>query len=155
MTSPTPDETDRAAARAWCLMVVGFVVLAAIGLGYGAASLSRASMSLAKPGVMSSQTSGAPAEHVVEVTQVMDGVYAGRIAVKAGDVYLRTGEDLKFRVSAGTPFVMGVPADLHVGAIIHVRGVRDDDNGVSADRIVILTPNVTLKDAPPENNTPD
>ncbi|MBL8644455.1 MAG: hypothetical protein JNK21_11030 [Rhodospirillaceae bacterium] len=140
---------DTASARAWSLAVAGAVVLVSLALGYGAADLSRASMSAsaAKTQAPASQAAGALIEQVVEVVEADDGVYVGRVAVKAGAVYLRTNDTLKFRVFAETPYVMGVPADLHVGAIVHVRGAQEGET-VAADRIVILTPNVKLENPP-------
>lgn len=127
--------------RRWAAGVTVGVIIVSIALGYGAATLSRASMSR---GAAVAQQTSSLTEGVVEVLQQSDGVWRGRVAVKAGQVYRRTDDMLVFRVPDATPFVMGAATDLHVGAIVHVRGAPGD-GALVADRIVILTPNVKLE----------
>lgn len=145
----------------WCAAVVGAVVLASIALGYGAAQVSRASMSAsvaAAPKADGSVAQAAVIEVVVEVLEATPGegavTYRGRVAEKSGAVYRRTDRMVRFGVPENTPFVMGVPADLHVGAIVHVRGIANSDL-IATDRIVILTPNVKLEDAKLQDAAPE
>ncbi|MBL8630286.1 MAG: hypothetical protein JNM81_11685 [Rhodospirillaceae bacterium] len=149
MPHSVSDHASAPSQRAWCVTVVGTVILACAALGYGAAQISRASMS-ASVAAAPKIEAAAVTEVVVEVLDETGGegahTYTGRVAVKSGAVYRRSDQTVRFDVPANTPFVMGVPADLHVGAIVHVRGVANGDL-IATERIVILTPNVKFEDA--------
>ena len=131
--------------RQWAVTVTMAVLVVALAAGYGAATMSRASMSRgAATAATPAQQASSRTEGVIEVLEGRDGLWRGRVAEKAGQTYRRTDETLTFRVPEATPFVMGVAGDLHVGAIVHVRGAPGN-GALVADRIVILTPNVKLE----------
>lgn len=146
------NEIEDAPARAGSTTLTIGTIILCLGVGYGLALLSQASMSLDRPsearptaadGTMPTQASQV-VEGVVEVLEFAEGRYVGRIALKTDGVYRRTPELMTFRVAPETPVVMGLFADLHVGAIVHVRGAKAEET-VIADRIVILTTNVRLE----------
>jgi tetrahydromethanopterin S-methyltransferase subunit A len=53
--------------------------------------------------------------------------------------FRRIGQEIQVRWSPTTQFAMGEGSDLHVGALVRVRGALDERRLIEAERLVILT----------------
>jgi hypothetical protein len=53
--------------------------------------------------------------------------------------YRRTEQPVRVLWSPATQFAMGEAADLHVGALVRVRGTLSESRLIEAERLVILT----------------
>lgn len=136
--------------NAWAIRTSAGLMAVALVLAVAAANLSRNSMSAAVARSQSAaqlpQAPSALREVVVEVlAERPGGGYQGRVLTKLNDRYGRTDMMMAFTVPDATPFVMGVAGDLHVGAIVHLRGPQPEgDAPLIANRVVILTTNIQL-----------
>lgn len=141
-------------AAGWALSAAAVVVAVALVLAVVMGNLSRNAMSLSTSAPQAASGSSAqetPAqsilvETVVEVLEARGDVWHARVLAKTGERYARTDDMLDFTVPPATPFIMGVPADLHPGAIIHLRaGKGAPGQPLLVSRIVVLTTNVHLE----------
>jgi len=143
-TALSSSSSDAWARRVTALMLAGALVLA-IAL----AGLSRASMSTGTQGATATVAAipnQGPFEIVVEIVGMEGdgGVEAGLLS-KSGNRYERTTDRLQIVLPADVQIVMGGPADIRVGAVLHIRGERTGAaEDLVASRVVVLTSNVEL-----------
>jgi len=129
----------------------GLVVILALIVGLGMVStftVARRSMHMASAmAATTDQTAfaqaapGSKVQAAVEITAVgAAGSAQGKLLDRErGDLYKRTPAAVKIGYSDATPVVMGKLADLHAGAVVHVKGTIGQDHSVAAEQIVILT----------------
>jgi hypothetical protein len=93
---------------------------------------------------------GAEIKQVVEITALDPaGKVRGVVLEKETETqYRRTATVLVVNQDAGTHIVMGGPADVRVGAVMHVSGLLRDDASVDARKLVILSGMVQIGAAP-------
>jgi len=127
----------------WTLM---FAVLAALSLtaaitvGRRSMRMSSAMAAAADPSGFTQLAPGTAAQVVIEVTSVSPKQADGKLLEREqDDLYKRTGEPVDFTFVDATPVVMGKMADLHPGAVVHVKGTVASDHRIQAQQIVILT----------------
>ena len=129
----------------FCRWLLVFTVLGSLSLA--AAITVRRSMRMsasmrgaADQNALAASTPGSNLKVVLEVTSADQGVATGNLLDRErDDLYKRTQKQVNLHYSDATVVVMGKLADLHKGAVIHVKGTVRDDHGITAERIVILT----------------
>ena len=69
-----------------------------------------------------------------------EGKITGKLLQKkTEEIYTRTATAVTVQSNRQTKIVMGKPADVHAGAVVHVTGTVQKDQVIAADQIVILT----------------
>lgn len=69
-----------------------------------------------------------------------EGKITGKLLQKkTEEIYMRTAAAVTVQSNRQTKIVMGKPADVHAGAVVHVTGTVQKDHVIAADQIVILT----------------
>jgi hypothetical protein len=84
---------------------------------------------------------GSSAKFVLEIAESgSEGKLTGKLLQKkTEEIYMRTATAVTVRSNSQTKIVMGKPADVHAGAVVHVTGIVQKDQVIAADQIVILT----------------
>jgi putative AlgH/UPF0301 family transcriptional regulator len=78
---------------------------------------------------------------VLEIAEAgSEGKITGKLLQKkTEEIYTRTATAVTVQSNSQTKIVMGKPADVHAGAVVHVTGTVQKDHVIAADQIVILT----------------
>jgi hypothetical protein len=89
----------------------------------------------------SESTPGSKTKFAMEIDEVTaEKIIRGRLLQKkTEELYTRTSTSVKVQSSENTSMVMGKPADVKAGAIVHVTGTVHNGHSVQAEQIVILT----------------
>ena len=87
---------------------------------------------------------GAQVDVVLAVTElpapgILGGTFLEADEAELFSAYRRTAHQLRVLWTPATQIAMGGPDDLHVGALVRVRGVLASDAQVDAQKLVILT----------------
>jgi hypothetical protein len=84
---------------------------------------------------------GSSAKFVLEIAEASsEGKITGKLLQKkTEEIYTRTATAVTVRSNSQTKIVMGKPADVHAGAVVHVTGTVQKDQVIAADQIVILS----------------
>jgi malate/lactate dehydrogenase len=84
---------------------------------------------------------GSSAKFVLEIAEASsEGKIRGKLLrKKTEEIYTRTATAVTAQSNSQTKIVMGNPADVHAGAVVHVTGTVQKDQVIAADQIVILT----------------
>ena len=84
---------------------------------------------------------GSSAKFVLGVAEVgSEGKITGKLLQKkTEEIYTRTATAVTVQSNSQTKIVMGKPADVHAGAVVHVTGTVQKDHVIAADQMVILT----------------
>jgi hypothetical protein len=84
---------------------------------------------------------GSSAKFVLEIAESgTEGKLTGKLLQKkTEEIYMRTATAVTVLSNSQTKIVMGKPADVHAGAVVHVTGIVQKDQVIAADQIVILT----------------
>jgi hypothetical protein len=84
---------------------------------------------------------GSSAKFVLEIAESgSEGKLTGKLLQKkTEEIYMRTAKAVTVQSNSQTKIVMGKPADVHAGAVVHVTGIVQKDQVIAADQIVILT----------------
>lgn len=87
---------------------------------------------------------GAQVDVVLAVTElpapgILGGTFLEADEAEPFSAYRRTAHQLRVLWTPATQIAMGGPDDLHVGALVRVRGVLASDAQVDAQKLVILT----------------
>ena len=84
---------------------------------------------------------GSSAKFVLEIAEASsEGKITGKLLQKkTEEIYTRTATAVTVQSNRQTKIVMGKPADVHAGAVVHVAGTVQKDHVIAADQIVILT----------------
>jgi putative AlgH/UPF0301 family transcriptional regulator len=84
---------------------------------------------------------GSSAKFVLEIAESgSEGKLTGKLLQKkTEEIYMRTAKAVTVQSKRQTKIVMGKPADVHAGAVVHVTGIVQKDQVIAADQIVILT----------------
>jgi putative AlgH/UPF0301 family transcriptional regulator len=84
---------------------------------------------------------GSSAKFVLEIAEAgSEGKITGKLLQKkTEEIYTRTATGVTVQSNSQTKIVMGKPADVHAGAVVHVTGTVQKDHVIAADQIVILT----------------
>jgi len=127
----------------WLLMitVLGSLSLgAAITVGRRSMRMSASMAGAADQNALAASAPGSSMKVVMEVTSVGPGAATGNLLDRQrDDLYKRTVKLVNIHYTDATPVVMGKLADLHTGAVVHVKGTVRDDHSIAAEQIVILT----------------
>ncbi len=84
---------------------------------------------------------GSSAKFVLEIADASsEGKITGKLLQKkTEEIYTRTATAVTVQSNRQTRVVMGKPADVHAGAVVHITGTVQKDQVIAADQIVILT----------------
>jgi hypothetical protein len=153
MAAQTPGElavstATRRAFWIWSILaalIVGSMALAVWKAESRSAAMSAAAMSSGAAAV----APGADVKWVLEISAVDPaGIVQGTVLDgKTETIYQRSTLRVIVHERVQTSFVMGGLADLRPGALAHVTGKLRSDRAVDADKIVILSGFVQVRDA--------
>jgi putative AlgH/UPF0301 family transcriptional regulator len=84
---------------------------------------------------------GSSAKFVLEIADASsEGKITGKLLQKkTEEIYTRTATAVTVQSNRQTKIVMGKPADVHAGAVVHITGTLQKDQVIAADQIVVLT----------------
>jgi hypothetical protein len=84
---------------------------------------------------------GSSAKFVLEIADASsEGKITGKLLQKkTEEIYTRTATAVTVQSNRQTRVVMGKPADVHAGAVVHITGTVQKDQVIAADQIVVLT----------------
>ena len=122
-------------------VLASLTLAAAIMVGRRSMRMSSAMAASADQSTFAQSTPGSKTQAVVEITAVdAKGSAEGKLLDRESeDSYKRTRTPVGINFTDATPVVMGKLADLHAGAVIHVKGTIGENHRISAEQIVILT----------------
>jgi len=131
----------RSGRKAWVAFIAVVIAVAALGIWRSSNASRSMSAAASDEKLVSESTPGSKTKFVMEIDEVTtEKIIRGRLLQKKTDeLYTRTGTPVKVQSSEKTSVVMGRPADIKAGAIVHVTGIVQNDHSVQADQIVILT----------------
>jgi len=125
----------------WGVLIAVVVLLFALAVWKSGATAKMMSAASSSEQEFSRIAAGSAAKFVAEITEVSaEGKITGRLLQKkTEEVYARTATVAMVQPNEHTKIVMGKPADLRAGAVVHITGTVQKDRAVAAEQIVILT----------------
>jgi hypothetical protein len=127
---------------------VRFVLIALVGLLFTFVAWKSGNMAKTMSAAVDSDEQdfsrsavGSSAKFVLDITEASsEGTITGKLLQKkTEEIYTRTATAVTVRSNSQTKIVMGKPADVHGGAVVHITGTVQKDQVIAADQIVILT----------------
>ena len=89
---------------------------------------------------------GQTVEIMMEINSITSpDTFAGNLIEAQGSNYHRTDQTVNIQLEPDASVVMGAKTDLQTGAIVQVRGVKQDGDLIKVQRIVILTNYVEIR----------
>jgi hypothetical protein len=135
---------------AWILLLTALALLAGLAMWRTVdRAMQMKSSPTAGPDQFAALKPGETAKLVLEMTYSTSATdLQGTLLEKKTDtVYQRTGRTVEVSFDEKTPVVMGKPADIRPGAVIHVSGTVNGSHVLEARQIVILTGYVKVEAA--------